>query len=274
MNSDIEGPSRRCPNCFELRSNDDIVCKSCGTSLIDNEPVNTGVSRKSGFLKRTDGNLNFTGDISKTVTGLLLLAIGTAISWIPFIEYLGILLNLIGVIFIYMGRQNFSSSHSTFVILSIIVYLIGAVFTFVVALSLVSQIVSSSVLSPQVTKGAITSDITTFIYAEIVGVIIMSMAFFLITFALQDKVGKFLLVLSVVVYIFVEIIIAGILVSQISQAISQAFSGSTYNKVPIANLEGNLTSYSLLAAVPMLIYAISYFRLYMQLKEESSNNVV
>src|SRR2546422_5169075 len=65
--------------------------------------------------------------IDRTKTGLLLLLIGGALSWIPLIRIVGGLLLLIGAIFVIIGRKALGSTHSRNVGISIVPFFVGVI---------------------------------------------------------------------------------------------------------------------------------------------------
>jgi len=65
------------------------------------------------------------GKIDNTRTGLLLLIIGLAISWIPFIGAIGGLVALIGALLVILGREAFGREHARNAILALIVFFVG-----------------------------------------------------------------------------------------------------------------------------------------------------
>src|SRR6266568_3040057 len=63
--------------------------------------------------------------VDNTRTGLLLLIIGLAISWIPFIGAIGGLVALIGALLVILGREAFGREHARNAILALIVFFVG-----------------------------------------------------------------------------------------------------------------------------------------------------
>jgi hypothetical protein len=63
--------------------------------------------------------------IDNTKTGLLLLIIGLAISWIPVIGAIGGLVALIGALLVILGREAFGREHARNAILALIVFFVG-----------------------------------------------------------------------------------------------------------------------------------------------------
>src|SRR2546422_3394852 len=65
------------------------------------------------------------GKIDNTKTGLLLLVIGLAISWIPFIGAIGGLVALIGALLVILGREPFGREHARNTILALVFFFVG-----------------------------------------------------------------------------------------------------------------------------------------------------
>src|SRR5947209_19568709 len=65
------------------------------------------------------------GKIDNTRTGLLLLIIGLALSWIPFIGGLAGLVALIGALLVILGRGAFGREHARNTILALVCCFVG-----------------------------------------------------------------------------------------------------------------------------------------------------
>src|SRR5713226_5563866 len=64
-------------------------------------------------------------NIDNTKTGLLLLIIGLALSWIPLIGLIGGLMALIGALLVILGREAFGREHARNTILALVVFFVG-----------------------------------------------------------------------------------------------------------------------------------------------------
>ena len=248
----------RCPYCLAPNPITATVCETCGKSLTEAPQNNSG-----GIYSKANNNVKFEGDISNTITGLLLLGIGTGIAWIPIIQYLGIILNFIGVILIFLNRHNFESKHGTYVILSIVIYVVSFIIAFSVALMGVLSIATSSfsTLSLSQQQSLIRNQMQTIIIATIIAGMIGSISYFTITYGLQDETGKLLLVVGLVSYFIVEAIIGILLYGLMTSVINNTFTNGSFQNSGLSSFSSDISIYSLIIVIPMLIYAFAYLRI-------------
>lgn len=215
----------------------DINCSTCGKALTEADQVNSGSTRYN-----INNNVRFKGDITNTIAGLLLLGIGTGIAWIPIVQYLGILFNLIGVVLIFSNSHNFESNHSNLVIISVAIYLF----------SLLIAIVGSMVAVGSIVIGTL---------ATIIAGTISSIAYYTITYGIQDKKGKLLLVIGLMWYFYIEAIDVAILYINSSYLLNNLSYTYPYYPYAIGLFSHKLLSYSVLVVIPPLINAIAYLRI-------------
>ena len=246
----------RCSYCLESNPITATVCKKCGKSLREVSQDNlTDNQPKDNDL------VDFDGDISNTITGLLLLGIGTGIAWIPYIQYLGIILNFIGVILIFLNRHNFEAKHANYVVLSILIYIfffIIAIATLIIGSTSLVGIINAP-LSQQ--ESMIRNYMQTMIIASIVAGVVGSFAYFTITYGLQDQKGKLLLRIALASYLVVETVIGDVLYSSVSSLLNNMFSGNSLNLSALISFSQTITLYSLLTIIPMVTFAIAYLRI-------------
>ena len=183
--------SIRCPYCLASNPITASVCEICGKSLTE-APQNSS----AGIYSKDNNNVKFEGDISTTLTGLLLLGIGTGIAWIPFawIPY---------VQYVIIG-------------------------------------------------------------------ITLNIAYFTITYGLQDEKGKLLLLIGLVSNFIIEIIIGAILYSFMTTFINGMFYNNTFHESKLSSFSGDLSSYSILSVIPMITYAIAYLRIRSVIQKEDN----
>ena len=74
--------------------------------------------------------------VDRTGSGLLVMAIGFFLSWVPFVGAVGYLLEIIGAILVIMGRRAFGPKQARNVFWSIIIFIIGIVATVVTAITI------------------------------------------------------------------------------------------------------------------------------------------
>ena len=255
----------RCPYCLAPNPITATVCETCGKSLTEAPQNNPG-----DIYSKANNTVKFDGDISNTITGLLLLGIGTGIAWIPYIQYLGIILNFIGVILIFLNRHSFEAKHATYVILSIVIYIFAFILSIAIGLIGAASIITSSFSSLTLAQqqSMIRNDLQTVIIGAIISGMIGSVAYFTITYGLQDEKGKLLLLIGLVSYFIVETIIGSVLYSSLQSALNQIFSGNSFSQSNFNSFSQTITLYSLLTVIPMLTYAIAYLRIRSVIKDE------
>ena len=134
--------------------------------------------------------------IERTKTGLLLIAVGFFIGWIPLVGAVGGILELVGAIMVILGRHAFGREHARNVMWSIIIFII----TIVVAIVAVFAIVFSAIASYHLnsTNPSLPSSfgpyfIGTFLDVILIGIAIFGIAQVLFTYALQKRNGRILL---------------------------------------------------------------------------------
>jgi MFS family permease len=134
--------------------------------------------------------------VDRTKTGALLLLIGTLLSWIPLIQFVGYLLIFIGVILVILGRKAFGPAHSRNVVVSIVLFIVGILVVIGVAVfAALSNL--SGVIGPggtvNVTPAFLASVANAGLLAGIVAAFILGIAELLFTYGLQAQTGRILL---------------------------------------------------------------------------------
>lgn len=191
-------------------------------------------------------------ETQRTSTGLLLCFIGFALSWIPYIMYLGGLLVFIGFIYLLLGRDVFGSRHSSFVVLSFVLFLASIIVGFILGLGFISSVITN-INNASGLEAAFRNLLLSAMITGIIGGLYQILG----ALDLSDKTGKFLLiagfVLQVAIGIAVYLVFLGPLQTAVSQTISQ------HSTVPLASLQAQLTYIRLVDAFPALIFAVSYY---------------
>jgi hypothetical protein len=172
-------------------------CLTCGTPLVAGAPPITApvVSVPQPPPYPYDGSAaaywehRRAGNIDKTKTGLLLLIIGLALSWIPLIGAIGGLVALIGALLVILGREAFGREHARNTILALIVFFVGIGVTIVG-----SVILFFAAFSYRTGPGSIGQPSFAWIgVASIIGGAITGVSEVLLTYALQLNTGRILL---------------------------------------------------------------------------------
>lgn len=144
---------RACLRCGSVNPQGAVFCGTCGSALPVaaprpgwagglGAPLPAGPGAPSGYSSPsvplgvpTGIPLGPSADQQATLTGLLLSAIGFALSWIPLVNVVGGLLVLIGFIYLFTGRRGFGPEHHRWVVRGsalLIAGIVGAIATVVV----------------------------------------------------------------------------------------------------------------------------------------------
>ncbi len=199
--------------------------------------------------------------INRTKTGLLLLLIGTLISWIPIIGLLGGILVLIGAVLVILGRKAFGATHSRNVVLAIVLFFVGVIGTITLAVVFAASILAATAGSPS--PATVANAFVNAFNNLLIGVIVVSaisgIGRVLFTYALQQQIGKMLLWAGYVANVAIAIAIYAIISPLFASAFSQAISGGTYNPAPLVAVQNQATALGILSVVPALLFAAATY---------------
>lgn len=176
---------------------------------------------------------------------------------LPVIGILGVILALVGAVFVIIGRDAFGDRHAKFVIVSTVVYVLFNIVTFGIGASIVPSVQSifSSTTGPASLSAQLTNLINSYIIAEaIVGAVIgLSTVFF--TYAIQNHLGRVLLWLAFAISLLL-LIPAFILVNQLPLLINQAVA--TSDPSALYSWLNQIQAFRLLSIIPAIFYALGY----------------
>lgn len=202
-------------------------------------------------------------DRDRTVTGLLLLVIGFALSWIPYVDVIGGLLALIGIILVFLGRAGFGPIHHRDVVIGGVLYLLTLLGVLILAVSFVAAIISAAPApgAPLSSLGAtLTSDLMYFLVGAAVLGILGALGQVIMVYGLADRTTRGLLWLGFVAGTVLPIVSLLILWPDIATAVSQATSGTSLNLAPLNQIEATENLLSLTKVVPSVLFAWAYYR--------------
>ncbi len=190
-----------------------------------------------------------TREVDRTKTGVLLLLIGSLLSWISLIQIVGYLLIFMGVILVVLGRRAFGPTHSRNVILSIVLFIVGIIVVIGVAVfAAVANL--SGAIGPggtvNITPAFLASVASAALLGSIVAAFILGIAEVLFTYALQAQAGRLLLWLAYAANIVLSIVLYLVLNPHYAHVVTQTDYDST-----MALQE----TYALLNVVPALLFA-------------------
>ena len=135
--------------------------------------------------------------IDRTKTGLLLLVIGFFTSWIPFVGAIGGLLEFIGAIMVILGRHAFGPEHSRNVLWAVIIFIVGIVAGVVAVFVVIFSTVFANLQYPgRPPFRPLIFDPTAFYTGILIGIVIVQVSYVLLTYALQKRNGRILLLIG------------------------------------------------------------------------------
>lgn len=203
-------------------------------------------------------------EIDRTKTGLLLIIIGILLYPLPFVNFVGDILILIGAILVIVGRKVFGSVHARNTIWSIIIFVIGVgvvaagilAFAFAVASATIAAVnPSNGTINPTAISQSLESSFNILLVFTAVGLGIFGIAEVLFTYALQKQTGRILLWTGYAASLAVAIVTFLIISPQVANAASQSFTGTTYNGTAFADLQTQEYVLGLLNYIPAVIFA-------------------
>lgn len=265
-----------CPKCGASASPAANFCSNCGAGLPTGpSPAPTGpagavtwpavpAGGPSGITYGTPGLDPETAKArDRTATALLLLVIGFALGWIPYISIAGGLIAIIGVILLVLGRRGYGERHQRNASIGGALYFLSLVAAFVVGVAFVGALVgqASSAGTDLTAFGTeLTNDLLTLFVASAVFGVIAAIAQVIMVYDLADGTTRILLWAGFVTGVALSVAIGFILLPEIASAVQQATSGSTIDLGPINQLQTTATLLGLTKIVPSLLFAWAYYR--------------
>ncbi len=175
---------------------------------------------------------------NNTKTGLLLLIIGSIIGIISNIIFavnqsslnflssigaIGGLMSFIGIIFLIMGRKEFGERHRKFVIIAIVLFVLSIVIPVIIVAASVFVYVTQSMSAGDIDLSFVRNIFYIIPIASIIG----SIAYFLLLYELENKIGKIVLVIAIVT----SAAISGVLAVSIGEAFEDSFGSIDYENL-------------------------------------------
>ena len=207
------------------------------------------------------------------MTGLLLLLIGFLLIWVPDVSFVGDLLIFIGIIFLWLGRHEFAEPHPRNVVRGSLLVLASILLAVGLAIWFVAAIVGAAFSAgPSATPSSLSASITSALGVFVVGAIVLEILLLLgeiwIVYALADRVVRELLWAAFAAQMAISVILLAIIYPRISGVVQQSVNGTAVNTGPITAFQTQIEIYSLLNAIPALMFAYSFYQIRERLKRE------
>lgn len=201
-------------------------------------------------------------DISRTRNGLLLLAVGSLLDPIPILNYLGGLLALVGAVLMILGRGAFGDAHSRNVVLSVVIYVVGLAIGIVVAVSFGVSVASIQIsgASGSSAAAALSAAFNDLLVGLIITGAVIGIAIIVFTYAIQDRLGRVLLLAGYISSLSVGIFVLSVIGSQVTTALQSASLSFA-----VSSLQSREQLLRLLGFIPAIFYATAYYRVWQRI---------
>jgi len=197
--------------------------------------------------------------------------VGFGLGWIPYVSILGGLFTLVGIGFMWFGREDYRYPHPRNVVAGGVLFVVAFLLTVGLTIWFAAAIVGAANTSGQTSSqvGSIfTGDLLTLLVGDVVAAILILFAEVLIVYALADPVARRVLWVAVAAQVVISTFLVIIVYPSVSGAVQQATSGSTIDLGPVTALQTRILIYSLMNAIPSLMFAYAYYRTRERLKPE------
>ena len=192
-----------------------------------------------------------------------MLVIGFALSWIPYVSFIGDILAFVGIILVIVGRHGYGPEHRRDVVVGGVLFVITLIAAVGLAVWFVAALlgaVSVNGTTLTISNSALQNDFLVFFVGIAVVGIIGSLSRVIMVYALSDRTTQILLWAGFAASVVISLTILAVLYPQIVTAVNQATAGSTVNQGPLNSLQTESTVLGLVNVLPALLFAWAYWR--------------
>lgn len=263
----MAGNPGTCPHCGAPVQPDQGFCADCGTALLARGGLAPGPGL-TGDSYRPVQEADILGlgprpETPSTQTGLLLMIIGFALGWIPYVSIVAAIIALVGLVFLWIGRGEFGAAHRRDVHLGIALVVLAFLVELVGALAFVGAVVSAASAPDQTVSGvgaSFRADLAGLFVTTVVVAALGTVGYASLPYSLADRTSQGLLWTAPVVAVALSSVAVAILWPELSSAIAAATSGSSINTGPILALDTKATLLGALQIVPNMMFLTAYYR--------------
>ncbi|HEX4920658.1 MAG TPA: zinc-ribbon domain-containing protein [Candidatus Bathyarchaeia archaeon] len=261
-----------CPKCGYANRQGARFCGGCGTLLPqamfvaphvgsqEKSRETVGWERPRWDNSTGEENRDFTA-IGRTEKGIFLLVVSLILGPIPYLMYIGFVLGLVGAILVILGRKAFGQLHSNLVQLSVGIWIIGIIASFIVGASYGYDVASAILANnSQAQIEALNNAFNALVIGAMVSSAILGISQILITYALQTARGRLLLFFGYALGIALGVLVLSIISPQVNAAVLHAIS--TQDLTPLDDLRTQSQLLGLVGIIPAIISAFAFYLAY------------
>ena len=197
-----------------------------------------------------------------TWTGMRLMVIGFLLFWVPYIYYVGALLLLAGVVFLWFGRRAFADSHRRWVARGTVLLFLGLIGLLAVEVLFdlgLSSLTSQSGLSAAAALAALQQDLDFFVIGTFAFTVICALGFVALPYGRADGLSRGILWAGFGAAFVLGVVEFSTFWSEFTGVITNAQMGIV-NTAPLANVQGQLLWFEIFSVVPYVLFAWGYLR--------------
>lgn len=253
-----------CRYCGSINEPNFVFCSKCGrkrldatTSAVPQTPEPYQAAPRTVMGTRVH-NTFIQERISRTKTGIWLLIAAVLLLWIPYVQYLGVFLAIVAGIFIIIGREAFGEKHSRNVLIALAIYIVSIVVELIIIAGFVSSVQAAVNASGPGLAAALRSSVLSLLIGTAIVGALGGLVYVFAFFELEGESGRRFLLISYAVQVIVVAVVFALLYAGMSQALAQAFSGSTVNAGPIIAFQSKELLYGLASVIPYALFAYAF----------------
>lgn len=200
----------------------------------------------------------------RTVVGLGILAVGSALFWVPFLGAAATVVLVTGVVLLLLGRMEFGPAHRRCVESGGLLLLGAAAANLVV---LVLYLATFLPLFTVPTDTALTASFSQILVGGIVTGALFAAGCVALPFALADRLGRGLLVIGLALQVVVSVVTFSDLAPVLPSLAGSTFNGS-FGSLGLGSPAAiDFLGYQLLGLIPSAFFGVAYYRVWRRIDQ-------
>lgn len=208
----------------------------------------------------------------RTDRGLLALALGAALGWIPVVQYFAAFFTLAGLLYLFLGRHGYDRSHRNCVVAGGALILLTTLAVLVLTAASVATLLATPLPPPgtglsRSTVGSLEADLGGYFIGLAFLAILSSLAGVVIVLRLADPFTRTLLWGAFLLSCMIALFALLYLLLTVDGILNALAAGSSVSGDQLVNLQNTLLLESLAKAAPALLFAWAYQRARLQARD-------